>query len=523
MEIFNLIMIIFVCLLSTNAFYILTNKFSLKNYTLARTKIDAFFSNAFEQKAEGSFIVRISDEAHKVFVNAKRIPHLYTNRSEIIFLNGNTTTNKKLSNYHWSTVEGFVERHSNNSGVNGYVKHGKFYGTIIINEKLYYVEDKERFPTLLSSRRNNDEFNAIIYDEGSILNENERSSFERIPRRSHYQKMPMSEAASKIIYKEFTAQRHICPLLIILDNSFLKKIHKSDMIAAVAQVMLSINEVNSVFRSTDFDGDGTPDNIGFIIKYLVIIENEDSPFNYIPMYTDQPVSPRFYLAHFAQYLILREVCLGILFTAQPFQENVLGVSYSAISETDISNDIIGGICQRPFTSYMLSLNAVAVSYISTQGLQLPQATLDTCLIHELGHAFGCRHDRKSDPGYSEEYIMSSHTLPGTSAKNFQFSPMSKKHLVMTVPKKGHCLLKSIEPFCGNGITEKGEECDCGAKYLCQSTDPCCIPSGMNGGCNINRAAGHECHPSQGFCCTSGCKYENLKKIGVVIAMKLVQK
>lgn len=121
-----------------------------------------------------------------------------------------------------------------------------------------------------------------------------------------------------------------------------------------------------------------------------------------------------------------------------------------MSESDISNDIIGGICQRPFTSYMLSLNAVAVSYISTQGMQLPQGTLDTCLTHELGHAFGCRHDRKSDPGYNAEYIMSSHTLPGTSVNNFQFSPISKKHLVMTVPKKGHCMLKSTEPFCGNG-------------------------------------------------------------------------
>lgn len=73
--------------------------------------------------------------------------------------------------------------------------------------------------------------------------------------------------------------------------------------------MLSINEVNAVFRSTDFDGDGTPDNIGFFIKYLVVIENEDSPFNYIPAHSDHPVSPRFYLAHFAQYLILREVSI----------------------------------------------------------------------------------------------------------------------------------------------------------------------------------------------------------------------
>lgn len=66
-----------------------------------------------------------------------------------------------------------------------------------------------------------------------------------------------------------------------------------------------------------------------------------------------------------------------------------------------------------------------------------------------------------------------------------------------------------------GISEQGEECDCGAKYLCQSTDPCCIPSGMHGACQINRAAGYECHPSQGLCCTSECKYAHLETIGVV--------
>ncbi|KAL3288910.1 hypothetical protein HHI36_003355 [Cryptolaemus montrouzieri] len=346
--------------------------------------------------------------------------------------------------------------------------------------------------------RNCSILNAIIYDQDCVLNGTpNKFPVKRSVSRTHHKVQHINSAASKIMYKEFIKERHICPLLVLLDNCFLTVVHKNDITAAVSQVLLSVNEVNSVFRSTDFDEDGNPDNIGFIVKYLVIIESEDSPT---------------IICH----LILQnlEVCLGVLFTAQSFQESVLGVSYSAVSEADASNEIIGGICQRPFTSYMLSLNAVAVSYISMQGVHLPQSTLDTCLTHELGHAFGCRHDRKSDPGYNEEYLMSSHTLSGTSAKNFQFSSMSKKHLVMTVPRKGHCLLKSTESFCGNGIVDKGEECDCGAKHMCKFNDPCCIPSGMHGACHINRLEGHQCHPSQGYCCSEDCKYERFEKIGL---------
>lgn len=50
---------------------------------------------------------------------------------------------------------------------------------------------------------------------------------------------------------------------------------------------------------------------------------------------------------FSQYVILNEVCLGIAFTAQPFQNHILGLSYT--SETDNQKTFklsVGGICDK---------------------------------------------------------------------------------------------------------------------------------------------------------------------------------
>ncbi|XP_023311328.1 uncharacterized protein LOC111691981 [Anoplophora glabripennis] len=81
----------------------------------------------------------------------------------------------------------------------------------------------------------------------------------------------------------------VCTLFILIDNSFLTLIHNGDLRGAVAQVLSSLEEVNAIFRSTDFDSDGFPDNIGFIIKYFVVLQTESSPMNLLPKYTTSAV------------------------------------------------------------------------------------------------------------------------------------------------------------------------------------------------------------------------------------------
>lgn len=87
----------------------------------------------------------------------------------------------------------------------------------------------------------------------------------------------------------FLCCRKVCSLFVLIDNSFLNLLHKNTIQSALNQVLRTIDEANTIFRSTDFDEDGEPDNIGFYIKYMVIVESEKSPLNLVPHFSQQPI------------------------------------------------------------------------------------------------------------------------------------------------------------------------------------------------------------------------------------------
>lgn len=81
----------------------------------------------------------------------------------------------------------------------------------------------------------------------------------------------------------------LCSLFILVDNSFLKIYNKNDINSTITYVLSIVDAANSIFRSTDFDEDGEPDNIGFFVKYFTIIESENSPLNLIPKYINKAI------------------------------------------------------------------------------------------------------------------------------------------------------------------------------------------------------------------------------------------
>lgn len=83
--------------------------------------------------------------------------------------------------------------------------------------------------------------------------------------------------------------RKVCSLFILIDNSFLKILHHNDIQSAVTQVLHMVDEANSIFRSSDFDDDNEPDNIGFYIKHLIVLKSDKTPLNLLPSFSWQPV------------------------------------------------------------------------------------------------------------------------------------------------------------------------------------------------------------------------------------------
>ncbi|XP_016898639.1 disintegrin and metalloproteinase domain-containing protein 9 isoform X2 [Cynoglossus semilaevis] len=98
------------------------------------------------------------------------------------------------------------------------------------------------------------------------------------------------------------------------------------------------------------------------------------------------------------------------------------------------------------------------------------------LAHELGHNLGMNHDDgRSCSCPVNACIMNS---GATGSKNFSSCSADdfEKMIIMT---GGSCLLNVPHPdeaysapYCGNGLVDVGEECDCGSQKECEK-DPCC--------------------------------------------------
>ncbi|KAL1509124.1 hypothetical protein ABEB36_003913 [Hypothenemus hampei] len=394
-------------------------------------------------------------------------------------------------------VEGYLLDAPNNSSANGYLKNEYFYGHLIVNGTYYYIEDLQEQPVKLDlpiTTRNALVFQRDTITMGIFLKETKSA-------KEFYNEL----LKSQYFYKKFRSWKKkgmLCPLIVVIDNSYLKRVHGFNIESSISQVLFSLEEANVIFRSTDFDGDNHPDNIGFYVKELLVITDEESSKHFIPKYTEKLINVADYLVQFMKFEKLKNYCLGIAFTAQKFQKGTLGASYTPDST---SLEPTSGICD-PYTSGVGNMNNLVITASTTKTPLVNQVILEVTITHELAHSFGSLHDTSANclghimsPKSYEDYYGNESYLT--------FSKCSREHILRTLVMKGNCFEPVQKPFCGNGIVEEGEECDCGLTRNCLLKDPCCVPRRTKKPpCKVNKKSGFECHPSQGQCCTLQCKY-----------------
>ncbi|KAI8634224.1 zinc metalloprotease mde10 [Xylariaceae sp. FL1651] len=145
--------------------------------------------------------------------------------------------------------------------------------------------------------------------------------------------------------------------------------------------------------------------------------------------------------------------------------------------------------------------------------------------HESGHTFGAFHDCTdttcADGTFSTNqccplststcdakgtYIMNPSTGPGI----MQFSPCSIGNICSALGRNSvtsTCLNDNKDVVtitgsqCGNGIVEKGEDCDCGGENGCQG-NPCCDPK------TCRFTSNSVCDPANEDCCTDQCQFSS---------------
>ncbi|CAG5055141.1 unnamed protein product [Parnassius apollo] len=322
------------------------------------------------------------------------------------------------------------------------------------------------------------------------------------------------------------ATARICDLLLLADKQFYEKDANSSLNHVVRRMMHAVAQADIIFRNADFDEDGTPDNIGFSVKYiLVLTSNETNARVFGDLLKDNAVDGRNYLMRFARLRRLSEVCLGVAFSGHVFHNRTLGLSFTSLGGG--MGGAAGGLCDR--RAYGRSFNTLALAHATADDNErVPERIAALTLAHEMGHSFGAHHDDNFPNPECHGYLMSSQSSTTENGHNLEFSLCSKRLIAATLSSMSYCLIEQDRPYCGNGIVEEGEACDCGLPSHCSNRDPCCTPRAGGAliyeegalhkeGCSVAPSA--TCHPSQGSCCNADCQYADLTKSGIDCSMQ----
>lgn len=198
---------------------------------------------------------------------------------------------------------------------------------------------------------------------------------------------------------------------------------------------------SNIFENSDFDNDGIPDDMGFIITQITVLYSSEFHNLYFKHETVHAVDASKYLFMFTKYTTsFQDTCLEVLLTAQPFKNNILSVSFVTpyAQLWTIHKVLQGGVCTKG------PLNKLIVTHYIDYGDYVPTFISDLALIHELGHAFGSSHDEEVCYGHAmttkfyynmdkNHYVFSKCSLSAILNHLKQFSGCFQ-----TWPEKSHC-------------------------------------------------------------------------------------
>lgn len=414
---------------------------------------------------------------------------------------------------------GFVKDEAG-SVVKGRFSHGIFNGKVKTPSNIYYIEESGKY---FHDQPITPGTEMVIYKESDIVFWKFKSAYRKaspvetkyVDHRFFNNQVSETELFSKVhgsgkleeyeLHLNLTGHTHkrnkrstttlqICEVAITADHLFFQHVGLNSVDKTVAEIVQYIQESDELFRRTDFNGDESPDNVGFTIISIEIYQTENAVNNIMGSSNDVDIV----LDNFSKY-DHSSACLGLLFTHRDFANGVIGLAWVGSSSL-YSNP--GGICQARlnYNGILMSFNSLLVSTFNFAA-RVPPKVSELTTAHEFGHAFGSPHDVDSDPrcapdGLYGHYLMHPYSSDASKPNNYKFSPCSVASIApVIVTKSPICFTSTQAETCGNQIVEDGEECDCGTALQCSFIDKCC-----NSNCEIDTGSGYVCSALKHDCC-----------------------
>lgn len=424
-----------------------------------------------------------------------KIYHLYTSMQP----------NQSKSKFY----EGIFKGNSLNSIVVGYLYDNVFSGSIKEDDIIYFIEPASFF---LSNP--NYSSKVVVYRSKDIKPEEYKTSAKNLSQDSINNflfpfliRLQNSRNAIPRGIKKTSNQSnadYACQIEMVADHT-LYQYFKKDTDALSAFLYLHGKYADFIFRRTDFDGDGFPDNIRIVVKKISIYKTSNDP-NYPMAKVPDLVS---FLDAFTQRSS-ENYCISFCLCHRTYESAAVGHAYRP---NPGPYGTAGGICQFPIRrgSIKRHLNTGVVTILNSRNEVMPLITTLLAVTHEMGHLFGSDHDPLNDSycspgGDMGYYIMYPRTSKVFKPMNSHFSPCSRKSIHRIITERGECL-KVHPATCGNGVREGDEECDCGWEKSCHHLDSCCTPSDAESpekGCTFRKKTGSHCSPRESKCCTRDC-------------------